>query len=201
MKQSKQELRCMARACCRSMAPALRQAGSEEICRRLMQLPEIAKAQIILSYAAMSEEPDLSGLHAWLWAQGKTLAFPVVEGHGIMHAVAAAPDSQWQKGSYGIREPVGEPIDPAAIDLVIAPCVAFDAQCHRLGHGGGYYDRFLPQCEQARCIVAAFDVQCLASVPADGHDWPVEQVITEQRIYERMEKDSHDRSDGKNTDK
>lgn len=201
MKQSKQELRCMARACCRSMTPALRQAGSEAICRRLMQLPEIAKAQIILSYAAMPEEPDLGNLHAWLLAQGKTLIFPVVEGHGIMYAVAAAPDSQWQKGSYGIREPVGEPIDPAVIDLVIAPCVAFDAQCHRLGHGGGYYDRFLPRCGQAYCIAAAFEAQRLASVPTDSHDWPLERVITEQKIYERMEKVSHDRFDGKNTDK
>lgn len=201
MKQSKQELRYTARTCCRSMTPAMRQAAGEEICRRLMQLPEIKKAQVILSYAAMPEEPDLESLHAWLWAQDKTLAFPVVEGQGIMHAVAAAPDSQWRKGAYGISEPVGEIVDPATIDMVIAPCAAFDAQCHRLGHGGGYYDRFLPRCEQAHCIAAAFEAQHLVSVPTDDHDWPLERVITEQRIYKRMEKDSHDRPDGKNPDK
>ena len=169
-----------------SMTPQQREEASAAICRKLLALPAFRQAKVVMSYAAMPDEPDLSQVHEWLWQRGKVLAFPVTEGKGSMYAVSTSRDTPWRLGRYGIREPVGKILDPAVIDLVIAPCVAFDQNCHRLGHGGGYYDRFLPKCPQAMCVTAAFAVQCLDEIATDGFDRSADIVVTEDNIYENQ---------------
>lgn len=201
MNGKKQEQRHQVLTRRRRMTAEQRRQADIAICQKMQTLPELQQVQIIMSYAAMSEEADLTSLHEWLWQKGKTVVFPVTDGDGVMHAVAATPESCWQTGAYGIREPIGEEIAPSAIDLVIAPCVAFDDGCHRLGHGGGYYDRFLRRCPQAGCIVAAFESQHLDEVCTDSYDYTPQKVVTECRIYERGEIESHDGSDREETDK
>lgn len=187
MNESKENQRRVALLRRRALPPQQRAAASAAICRKLTELPEVRGAQVILSYAAMSDEVDLTAWHKWLEQQGKVLAFPVTEGNGVMHAVRAV--GQWRTGGYGIQEPVGESLAPSSIDLVIAPCVAFDDRCRRLGHGGGYYDRFFTTCPQAIGIAAAFDVQRLDKVYTDRYDRPVKMVVTECRIYQTADKE------------
>lgn len=167
-----------------ALSPQERQAASLAICRRLMALPEVQNARVILSYAATAEEVSLSALHEWLHQQGKVLAFPVTEGAGVMHAVRVEHDTSWQAGRCGIPEPVGETVPPQSIDLVLVPCVAFDEACRRLGHGGGYYDRYLPRCPQALRIAAAFEAQKVSEISSDSHDLPMDRVVTERCVYE-----------------
>ncbi len=186
MDETKEQQRHTALLRRHSMTPQQREKASAVICRKLLELPEFRQAKVIMSYAAMPDEPDLSQVHEWLWQQSKTLAFPVTEGKGSMYAVSTSRDTPWRQGRYGIREPMGEVLDPAEIDLVIAPCVAFDRNCHRLGHGGGYYDRFLPKCPQATCVVAAFAVQCLDEISIDGFDHSADMIVTEDNIYENQ---------------
>ena len=119
MNESKQNQRRGALLRRRALPPRQRAAASAAICRRLMELPEVRRAQVILSYAALPDEADLTALHKWLEQQGKVLAFPVTEGNGVMRAVRAV--GQWRTGGYGIQEPVGESLAPSSIDLVIAP--------------------------------------------------------------------------------
>ncbi len=189
MNGKKENQRRMALSRRHSLQPTKRERASNVICRQIMQLPEVYQAKVILSYMAMPDEPNLAELHEKLWREGKALAFPVTEGRGIMHAVKAERHGQWRIGHYGICEPIGETVNPAVIDLVIAPCVAFDEQCHRLGHGGGYYDRFLNTCPQAACIVAAFDVQKSDEVCVEMHDRTVDKVITETYIFSKENND------------
>lgn len=171
----------------RALSPAQRAAASAAICRRLTELPEVRRAQVILSYAPLPDEADLTAWHGWLARQGKVLAFPAVEGSGVMHAIRSS--GQWRTGAFGIREPVGEVLPPASLDLILAPCVAFDAGCHRLGHGGGYYDRFLAACPQAVSIAAAFDIQRLDKVYAERYDYPVNMVVTESGVYKASDEE------------
>lgn len=201
MNEMKQEQRRLALTRRRNMTAEERQRADMAICQRMLSLPELQQAQVIMSYAAMPEEVNLMSLHEWLWQQGKTVVFPVTDGDGIMHTVAATPKSHWQTGAYGIREPIGKEIMPDAIDLVIAPCVAFDGGCHRLGHGGGYYDRFLRRCPRASCVAAAFEAQRLDEVCTDSYDYPPQKVVTECAIYERTEKESSDGSDREESEK
>ena len=88
----------------------------------------------------------------------------------------------WIEGPYGIEEPDparSERVDPREIDLVLCPCTAFDEQGNRLGMGGGYYDRFLPGCENAFLAAVAFEYQRTARIPAEPWDRPMDAAVTE----------------------
>ena len=67
---------------------------------------------------------------------------------------------------------------------MLAPCVAFDGDCRRLGHGAGYYDRYLPRVS-APVIAAAFECQRLARVETDARDRSMDAVVTEKTVYRR----------------
>ena len=122
-------------------------------------------------------------------ADGKTLVYPVCLSKTEMIAVRPGPDDDaWTAGAFGIKEPdpaKGEAVRPEDIDLVIAPCSSFDDKCRRLGMGGGYYDRYLPECTKARVIAVAYEVQRADEIPMEEYDKPVDAVITEKTMYDQ----------------
>ena len=80
--------------------------------------------------------------------------------------------------AYGIPEPVDdgpEADDPAA--LVLMPGLAFDPQGHRLGYGGGFYDRFLAA-EPHPTIALCYAFQLLPRLETEAHDIPVDAVLS-----------------------
>lgn len=89
---------------------------------------------------------------------------------------------------FGVGEPslgTEERVDPATIDVVICPGVAFSKECVRLGFGRGYYDRFLKLAPNATKMGLAYDFQILASVPADPQDVPMDIIVTPDFIIEK----------------
>ena len=69
------------------------------------------------------------------------------------------------------------------IDLIVMPGVAFDRNGHRLGHGGGYYDRFLKTMySKIPRIALAFDFQILPKIPREIWDVPVDEIMTELEV-------------------
>ena len=180
---TKREQRALALAARRALSPGRRRADSEKLCKRLVQLPELQKARRILSYVALEDEADLSALHERLGPDVR-LCFPVSLPGGLLEAWEPG---NWVKGPYGIWEPdrsCSRRVEPEELDLVLAPCVAFDAACRRLGHGAGYYDRYLPRVH-APVIAAAFEVQKLERVVTDSHDRPMDAVVTEKTVYRK----------------
>jgi 5-formyltetrahydrofolate cyclo-ligase len=90
--------------------------------------------------------------------------------------------TELKKGRFGIPEPaVPEFAAEDELDLIIVPGVAFDCAGHRLGRGGGFYDRLLPQYDAVR-IGLCFGFQCLQTVPSEEHDIRMDWVVTEIRI-------------------
>ena len=165
----------------RALSEEERQEKSEQICRRLLEMPVLDGAKCVLSYRALPEEADLTALHEALEARGCRLCFPVSLSGGVMEAWEPGC---WTRGRYGIWEPERESsklVAPEEIDLVLAPCVAFDEKRERLGHGAGYYDRYLPRCPGAKCIAVAFEAQQLPRIYSDPTDRPVDAVVTEAR--------------------
>lgn len=177
------------RGICLSARQALsaseRDAFAGNICKALWQTEVVRQAGTIFSYRATWDEVDLSALHLWAEESGKRLCYPITHPHGVMEA--AIPDSSdaFLPGKFGILSP--DParshiIPPAEIDLVLVPCVGFDVSGNRLGHGGGYYDRYLAGCPRAAKILVAFEVQRLDSVATGPMDVPMDFIVTEREL-------------------
>ena len=163
-----------------------RSARSHLIVRTLESLPELADARVVMAFASLPDEADLYDLWRRLVQDGKTLVFPVLVGDvGRMDAHTVKDISADLKpGRFGLPEPHnGAPVDPRTIDFIFIPAVAYDGSGHRLGRGGGYYDRFLAGRAPAafRCGVA-FECQVLEHVPVKEHDCAVDALVTENLL-------------------
>lgn len=92
-------------------------------------------------------------------------------------------ETQLVKSTLGIYEPM-DAEEIHALDVLIVPLVAFDEQCNRLGHGKGYYDRYLEHYKGLK-IGVAHECQKVEQVYACSHDVPLDMIITEEKIYQR----------------
>ncbi len=158
--------------------------SSRAIVETIAALPELAAAGTLMAFASLPDEADLSPLWKELLACGKTLLFPILAGErGRMDAhIVTNPKKDLTPGRFGLAEPHdGLPVDPGSIDFIFVPALAYDHSGHRLGRGGGYYDRFLSgRAPRAfRCGVA-FECQVLESVPIKEHDCLVHALVTEK---------------------
>lgn len=169
-----------------------RTAKSSAIFHRLVQLPALISAKVIMVYAAMRSEVDTSALIQWAWDHSKTVGFPVaVPSMRELVVVPVTAFEQLRPGTFGVLEP-----DPAAgvlrpqeIDVVIVPGVAFDPRGYRIGYGAGYYDRFLPKVK-GLAVGIAFSEQIYPMIPAAVHDVPVDLIVTDQQVlYCRRQSD------------
>ena len=91
------------------------------------------------------------------------------------------------EGAYGIPVPAegAEVVPPEEIDYVIVPCVSCDIEGRRLGHGMGWYDRFLGSLRDDCCKTAiCYDKLLAEKLPAEPHDIRMDTVMTEEAIYE-----------------
>ena len=181
----KRALRLAAMQAREQLTDAEREMASAAICERLWNMEAVRSAEVVFSYLAMRTEADLTALHRRLLAQGTTLAFPVVGADGRMEAYAPDERMLLEPDRFGIPSPVisaARKVDPGEISVILTPCVAFDNACRRLGHGGGYYDRYFARCPEALRICAAFAAQRLPRIPAEDWDVPMHAVVTEDRI-------------------
>ena len=150
-----------------------RELRSVELWTRLTELPEYAGAHTVMAFASMPSEPDTDGLFARLAHDGKVLVLPRMEDADIVPVVMTGATSL---GRWDIREPVGPAIDPATIDLVVVPGVAFTLDGRRLGHGKAFYDRFLPR-TPAITVGACFSEQVVDDLPTEAHDVRLHHVV------------------------
>jgi len=184
---TKSEQRAAAQAARKAIPDNLRKQYNTTICSRIAGHPAVKNAKIVMSYLAFAGEVDLDELHEKLKAQRVKLCYPHCGENGYMQPLSPKDENPCESGKFGIMTPVAElsdVIEPEDIDVVLTPCVAFDASRLRLGWGGGYYDRFLPRCPQAVSIAPAYEVQYVDNVVSD-HPWDavLDAVATELRWY------------------
>lgn len=175
---------------------ALRKAATA--CRRQLAGPDfaarlaahaaalpLAAGAIVSGYAAFRDEADPKLLLLTLAARGHPLALPVITAKG-----EALRFHRWQPSdalvthAYGVQEPqaTAEIVIP---DVLLVPLLAFDAAGHRLGYGGGYYDRTLALLRAQKSVTAigiAYAGQRIAAVPHDAHDQRLDGVLTEDGL-------------------
>ena len=150
-----------------------------------MKEPGCQDVKTIFTYRATWEEADPRAFHSWAKKEGYRLAYPVTLPGGRMKAAVPAEKEGFRLGPLGIWEPVLETAQVLAreeIDLVILPCVAFDPQGNRCGHGAGYYDRFLEGMDPERLVLAAFEAQKIETLMTEKTDLPVKAIVTEDGV-------------------
>ncbi|ROR34721.1 5-formyltetrahydrofolate cyclo-ligase [Inmirania thermothiophila] len=184
-------LRRRLRAARRALAGAERARRDAAIVRALAVSAPFRYARRIALYLAHDGEPDLAGLLRRAWAAGKLCCLPVLAPppRGGLLFAPFGPDTTLVRNRFGIPEPAHVAAVPAAsLDLVLAPLVGFDPAGHRLGMGGGFYDRALAFLRRdrlrsrPRVIGVAYACQEVPALPARPWDVPLHGVVTEQGL-------------------
>jgi len=141
----------------------------------------VEKDTVVGAYHALPDEADPALLLQALVAQGAHIAFPRVAGKGVPLEYHRVPDGEvLAPGAYGIHEPLAH--WPRVVPgLLLVPLLAFDASGHRLGYGGGFYDRTLEKLV-VRAIGIAYAGQEVASLPAEPHDMALSAILTERGL-------------------
>lgn len=184
MDEEKRQLRRQAVSRTDALPTGYLRAAGQAVAKRIAALPEYRQAKTVLAFAGTSRELDTGPLVAMILADGKRLALPRCVGPGQMRALLVKDPALLLPGSYGILEPEADwpPVSPAEIQLAVVPCLACDRAGHRLGHGGGYYDRYLAAYEGPAALVCP-EALVLDRVPQGPFDRPVPLVVTESGVY------------------
>ncbi len=153
---------------------------------RLAKLPLLRQSSYVSGYRATRGELDIDAALILLREASVIVTVPRVVGE-YLQFVAWDPEAETSVGSFGIEEPTGArtvPLD--AHDVVLAPLVAFDRQGHRLGQGGGYYDRALAGTGSNRPVFigVAHSFQEVDAIPTEPWDVPLDAVVTEDGVIE-----------------
>ncbi len=151
------------------------QAASQVLCRQLEAHPLYREASSVYLYLSYNQEVRTEPLIQKAREDGKRVAVPKIL-DGDMVFLWLEEDTVIAPGYKGIPEPVaGLPADdPHA--LVLLPGLAFDREGHRIGYGGGFYDRFLAA-EAHPTVALCFAFQLVDSLPVEAHDIPADAVL------------------------
>lgn len=147
-----------------------------------LQAIDIAPGAVVSAFLPIRSEVDTRPLMALLRTRGARLCVPVVLDKETIVFRELFPGAELVKGVFGTSGPGPEApeLDP---DIMLVPLSAFDAAGHRIGYGGGYYDRAIERLHKKGrdplLIGIAFDVQEVASVPAEPHDIRLNAILTE----------------------
>ena len=158
--------------------------SDEMIQTYLFALDEWKTARMVFIYISRGIEPNTISIIEEAWRAKKRIAVPQCLSGGIMEAREITAFHNLVPKRFGIMEPNESfaLVRPDEIDLVIVPCVAMDVKRHRLGHGGGYYDRYLANIN-CSTICLCHEAFMLESIPANALDVRMEIAITGERIY------------------
>jgi 5-formyltetrahydrofolate cyclo-ligase len=159
--------------------PSDRMLRGELVVLRFLSLPEVVAAGTVMAFWSFGSEVPMDPVITRLSEAGVRVTLPKIAG-GRLEARTWRPGDPVTETHFGAREPAaGRLVDPATIDVVAVPGVAFDRTCGRVGYGGGYYDRFLASTAALRAAIA-FGVQIEDEpLPRAPFDLPVDLVVTE----------------------
>jgi 5-formyltetrahydrofolate cyclo-ligase len=146
----------------------------------------------IAGFLAADGEMDPLPLMQQLWSLGKKIYLPVLTpfARNRLWFAHFEPGDELVFNRYGIPEPVRRHlIKPSALDLVLTPLVAFDSRGHRVGMGGGFYDRsfaFLQRrshWKKPRLLGIAYELQRQQAIETGSWDIPLDAIVTEHTLY------------------
>ena len=154
--------------------------ASSQLAQHVLRLLPLPPASVVAGIWPLPGEIDLRPLWHTLHERGHTILLPQTppRGQPLVFRV-------WHPACTMIAERFGTqcPDGPIAVPtLIFVPLLAFDAEGHRLGYGGGYYDRTLAALPEIPAIGVTYAAQRVASVPAGPHDRSLQMVISENGV-------------------
>jgi 5-formyltetrahydrofolate cyclo-ligase len=184
----KRALRRMMRASREGVAAGERGRMGLAASEALLALPELQAARVFSAYVPTRGELDISAMVAQRVAAGATVVYPrVATERPRLRFHVVVGETPLNVGAFGILEPpVDAPEIPAeAIDVVLVPGLAFDAEGRRLGYGGGYYDE-LAQRLRAHgggfLVGLGYDFQIIERCPTGDGDVTLDCIVTDARV-------------------
>ena len=188
--------RAAVRQAVRAGRRALPVSTAERFARRMADnarnCPYLVKSRHIAGFLPADGEMSPLPLMQLLWSRGKCIFLPVLVPFNSSQLWFARfePGDELVVNRYGILEPVRRKlIKPSALDLVLTPLVAFDTQGHRIGMGGGFYDRsfaFLRRrahWHRPRLLGIAYELQKQPVIETENWDIPLDAIVTEAQLY------------------
>jgi 5-formyltetrahydrofolate cyclo-ligase len=182
---NKQELRAQFRDMNRNRPADEVASYSHAIYERLITMDIFQKAQCIGAFLSLPSEVQTNDIIHACWEQGSTVCVPYYIPEKRYYGMSRLdPSGQIKTERWSVREPeYPDPFDPAKLDLILVPAMAFDFHGMRLGHGGGHYDRLLLNVKGFR-LGLAFQEQLVDQLPRETHDQSVHAILTEQKFIE-----------------
>ena len=161
----------------RAMAAAEIAAYSRNLAEKLYETEEYKQARAIYAYLPYNQEVRTWEIVERAWKDGKRVAVPKVYGDE-MRFLWLTDFNQIAPGGWNIPEPTFDaPVAEDATALVLMPGLAFDPEGHRVGYGGGFYDKYLEAHPGHRLVALCYPFQLLDHLEVEEHDIPVDRVI------------------------
>ena len=162
----------------RAMTPAQIENASRNLGKQFAASLLYKEAKTIYGYLPYNQEVRTVPMLQQALDEGKRVAVPKVYGDE-MKFIYLDDLSKVEKGYSGIPEPIlDEPVADDKTALVLMPGLAFDREGHRMGYGGGYYDRFLAAEPNHPTVALCFDFQIVEQIPTEEFDIPVDLVLS-----------------------
>ena len=149
------------------ISPAMREDAALKAKDIFLRAVPLKGHEIIAGYTPMKGEIDDLPLLCHLLDKGHRCVLPLVTG----------ADEPLSFHAWGDTSSLLTP------DVIITPLLAFDRDCHRLGFGGGHYDRTFAHLKQGLKVGFAYDMQLTEKIPALAHDVKLDMVVTEKNVY------------------
>ena len=188
MEENRDVLRRAAMSRRRSLSPANCRSWSEAIQTRALELRQYLDARSVALYSAVQNEVETEAILEDALRAGKHVFFPKFNRRDGAEFAQVTSKDELASGRFGIAEPAGTnalALVDGACAIVFIPGVLFDNRGHRLGRGGGWYDRALAQFGNRGFFVGlAYEVQIVDRLPEQSWDQRVHYVITENRLID-----------------
>ncbi|KAJ7441769.1 hypothetical protein B0H11DRAFT_1749579 [Mycena galericulata] len=195
----------------RDLSPAYIQDQSKALTARVLALPSFIQSTAVSCYLSMpTGEIDTFSLVREILRSGKTLFVPKIDttSEGRMEFLQIYDEEDLDSlpaGVWGIKEPDrlrnGRPrasANDVGLDMILVPGLAFDRSLSRLGHGKGYYDRFItayaadtrppPLLDSAVGLALREQLLDANAVPTGAHDWKMDHIVTGEEVLLRGNK-------------
>jgi 5-formyltetrahydrofolate cyclo-ligase len=168
-----------------SISPNQRKSKSAAIVKRAISSPFFKRAKTVAIFLGFGSEVQTEEMVEAAWRKKKTVLIPMTDyGLGKSYfAVFRRGDLLYKtnRGPLELKQSKTA-FKKGSIDLILVPGLAFDRTGHRLGYGGGVYDRLLAQSPRAKRVGLYFSNQELPHVPRESHDQPLHAIVTENEF-------------------